>query len=68
MCVYGDEVLNNVGHQQMEDMRCDVWEKFLEIFSKPLFHRPGDCYVLVMVWAIAISLLGNMIDRDEKNN
>ena len=57
VCVYGDEVLNNVGHQQMEDMRCDVWEKFLEIFSKPLFHRPGDCYVLVMVWAIAISLL-----------
>ena len=39
VCVYGDEVLNNVGHQQMEDMRCDVWEKFLEIISKPLFHR-----------------------------
>ena len=68
VCVYGDEVLNNVGHQQMEDMRCDVWEKFLEIFSKPLFHRLWDCYVLVLVGAIAISLLGNTIDRDEKCN
>ena len=62
--MYGDEVLKNVGHQQMQDRLYDVGKISRDHLETSLRHSRCATLIFVRVGGyIAIFLFGNVIDR-----